>query len=111
MDRLPGWIKLLSSSLRTLKLQLAVITQDEVDLLVKDLRNLNTLCLSFKDFENGEELRFRGGYCFPDLWVLEIACNCTLRSVTFESTSVMRKLEVLRIRCSDNVSSLEFSPT
>jgi hypothetical protein len=54
-----------------LKLQLAVIAQDEVDLLVKDLRNLNTLCLSFKDFENGEELRFRGGYCFPDLWVLD----------------------------------------
>jgi hypothetical protein len=41
--------------------------------------------------------------------LIEIACNCTLRSVTFEPMSVMRKLEVLRIRCSDNVSSLEFS--
>jgi Leucine-rich repeat (LRR) protein len=106
VDKLPAWIKLLSS-LRKLKLQLTMITQDEVDLL-KDLPNLNTLHLSFMDFQYGE-LRFRGRDSFPNLWVLEIACNSRLQSVTFDrSLVVMSTLEVLKIRCS-NVSSLKFS--
>jgi hypothetical protein len=105
IDKLPAWIKLLSN-LRKLKLRLTMIRQHEVDLL-KDLPNLNILCLSFKEFEYGE-LRFRGRWSsFRQLWVLEIACNSRLQSVTF-GDGVMPRLEVLKIRCC-NVPTLNFS--
>ncbi|KAJ1256185.1 hypothetical protein BS78_K068200 [Paspalum vaginatum] len=102
VDKLPAWIKQLPN-LRKLKLQMDKITQDDVNLL--DLKWLNTLCLSSKEFQY-RELRFRGP--FHRLWVLEIDCNCRLQSVTFQNSSVMQQLEVLRIRC-HNVSSLKFS--
>ena len=105
IDKLPPWIKLLSN-LRKLKLRLTMIRQHEVDLL-KDLPSLNILCLSFKEFEYGE-LRFRGWRSFRQLWVLEIACNSRLQSVTF-GDHVMPRLEVLKIRCCNNVPTLNFS--
>lgn len=124
VDKLPAWIKLLPD-LRKLKLQMDMITQDEVVLLTY-LTSLNTLCLSSKEFQYGE-LRFRG--VFVQLQVLEITCNSRLEAVTFEPPvmpglkfepqalpaglnttvpQVMPRLEVLKISCC-NVSSLKFS--
>ncbi|WVZ50444.1 hypothetical protein U9M48_001696 [Paspalum notatum var. saurae] len=104
VGKLPAWTKLLSN-LRKMKLRLTMITQDEVDLLA-NLTSLHTLCLCFKEFQYGE-LRFRGFRSFRQLLVLEIACNCRIQSITFES-KVMWSLEVLKIHCS-NLSSLKFS--
>ncbi|XP_034568884.1 disease resistance protein RGA4 isoform X2 [Setaria viridis] len=103
--KLPAWIKKLSN-LRKLKLRLTMITQHDVDLL-GDLPSLHTLCLCFKDFECGE-LRFRGNGCFGRLWVLEIACNSRLQSVTFADDEMLEQLEVLKIRCYNVPSSLKF---
>jgi len=105
VDKLPAWIKLLPN-LSKLKLQIDMIMQQDVDLLM-DLPSLNTLCLSSKEFQYGE-LRFRGP-C-RRLWILEIDCNCKLKAVTFHGNwSPMPQLEVLKIRCHNNVSSLKFS--
>jgi Leucine-rich repeat (LRR) protein len=102
VGKLPAWIKELIN-LKKLKLQMDMITQDEVDLLMCVPR-LYTLCLSSNDFQYGE-LRFRDW--FRQLLVLEIACNFRLKAVTFEPT-VMQWLEVLKIRCRD-VMSLKFT--
>ncbi|WVZ50538.1 hypothetical protein U9M48_001781 [Paspalum notatum var. saurae] len=83
-----------------------MITQDEVDLL-KDLPILHTLCLCFKEFHYNE-LRFKGISAFRQLQVLEITCNVRLKPITFEP-SVMGRLKVLKIHCSNNVSSLKCS--
>ena len=105
IDKLPAWIKLLPN-LSKLKLQIDRIMQQDVDLLM-DLPSLNILCLCSKEFQYGE-LRFEGP-C-RRLWVLEIDCNCRLKTVKFRGTWFsMPQLEVLKIRCQNNVSSLEFS--
>ncbi|WVZ50502.1 hypothetical protein U9M48_001748 [Paspalum notatum var. saurae] len=103
LGKLPAWTKQLSN-LKKMKLRLTMITQHEVDLL-KDLPSLHTLRLSFKEFQYGE-LRFKGVGAFRQLLVLEIACNCRIQSIAFESM-VMWSLEVLKIHCS-NLSSLKF---
>ena len=102
VDKLPAWMKLLSN-LSKLKLNVDMITQDDVDLLTH-LPRLNFLYLCSKEFHYGE-LRFRGN--FRQLRVLEIDCNSRLQSVTFQHHPVMPHLEVLKIHCS-NVSSLKF---
>lgn len=80
--------------------------QQDVDLLM-NLPRLNTLCLCSKEFQYGE-LRFEGP-C-RRLWVLEIDCNCRLKTVKFRGTWFsMPQLEVLKIRCHNNVSSLKLS--
>jgi hypothetical protein len=105
IDKLPAWIKLLPN-LSKLKLQIDRIMQQDVDLLM-NLPRLNTLCLCSKEFQYGE-LRFRG--TCRRLWVLEIDCNCRLKTVKFGGNRIsMPQLEVLKIRCQNNVSSLEFS--
>jgi hypothetical protein len=101
VDKLPAWIKLLSN-LSKLKLQMEMITQEEVDLL-GHLPSLRTLCLYPKDFQYGV-LRFNES--FRQLMLLEIACNSKLQSIRFEYCDVMNVLEVLKIHCF-HVSSLK----
>ncbi|CAL4995261.1 unnamed protein product [Urochloa decumbens] len=96
VDKLPAWIKLLPN-LSKLKLQVDMITQDEVDLL-GHLPRLNTLCLYPKDFQYGE-LRFSGMQFFRELMLLEIACNSRLQAIRFEHSGVMPSLEVLKMSC------------
>ncbi|KAG2657789.1 disease resistance protein RPM1-like [Panicum virgatum] len=145
-NKLPAWIKLLPN-LTKLSLQMTMITQELIDVL-GDLKNLETLCLRFKELLDGD-LQFGDG--FEELQILEIAYNSRLQDVTIhfgaddkdngevgengggrevdkedeeeedenglggeeeeeveEERSVMKSLELLKLRCC-SASSMQFS--
>ncbi|RCV39120.1 hypothetical protein SETIT_8G198300v2 [Setaria italica] len=102
-EKLPIWIKQLPN-LTKLNLQMTKLTTDGIDNL-SDLPNLRTLCLCFKEFEDGK-LQFEGS--FNSLKVLEIACNSRLQAVSFYH-AVMFRFELLKLRCCSASPSLQFS--
>ncbi|CAL5050834.1 unnamed protein product [Urochloa decumbens] len=98
---LPVWIINLQS-LTKLKLQMAKLPQEQIDIIGK-LPLLRLLCLCFKEFEDSK-LNLRNG--FYKLRLLEITCNSGFKDVVLPPFGVGAiYLEVLKIRCCDAVVS------
>lgn len=101
-NKLPTWIEQVTN-LCKLKLQIAMIPQNEIDEVLGSLGKLRTLCLDC--FEAGE-LKFTRD--FGALQLLEIGINSRWQAVTFHE-GAMHKLEVLNLTCHNVPATLRFS--